>query len=291
MTAKQAVGRVGIWSIELRSPDPAARGEIADAVPELEGLGYGAIWLGSSPSVDDAALLLDVAPRIVVATGIVNVWQYPANEVAARSADLHARHPERFVLGLGASHPEIVEGYQRPYETVRRYLDELDAAPEPVPARWRVLAALGPRMLGLARDASAGAHPYLVTVEHTAQAREILGPEPLLAPEVNVVLEAEPDAARAIARARLGSYLSMRNYTSSWRRLGFTDDDLREGGSDRLVDALFVWGDAEAIASGVQAYLDAGADHVALQVTRRRGGAPVPSKEWRDLAEMLGLTA
>jgi probable F420-dependent oxidoreductase len=289
MTAKQAVGRVGVWTAELRTVDPNLKADVADAAAELDELGYGAIWLGRSPGVDNAAQLLDATPRVAVATGILSIWQHPARDVAAEVAAVRQRYPDRFVLGLGASHAHLVEGYQRPYTKMREYLDELDTAPAPVPVEWRVLAALGPKMLALAGERTAGAHPYMVSVEHTAQARETLGPDALLAPEVNVVLETDRDQARTIARDRLGPYLKLPNYASNLRRLGFGDDDLAGGGSDRLVDALFVWGDADTVVARTEEYFAAGADHLCFQVARAPSPAHFPRDEWRRLAEILGL--
>jgi probable F420-dependent oxidoreductase len=253
------VGRLGIWE---RRQESWLRE--AGALRELEELGFAAVWLGASPPADlkDAAELLDASSRLVVATGIVNVWDSPPEEVAASVRRLASG---RFLLGVGIGHRRAVgEAYVRPYDKLVGYLDALDTAGVPVQAR--ALAALGPRVLRLAAERTAGAHPYLVTPEHTARAREILGAGPLLAPEQKVVLETDPDAARALARRRLGPYLVLENYTNNWRRLGFTDEELAGEGSDRLVDALVAWGDEEAIRSRVAEHHAAGADHVALQV-------------------------
>jgi probable F420-dependent oxidoreductase len=281
------VGRIGIWSIGLRNEDPGAVGEIREAAAELEELGYGAIWLGGSPDVDRAIPPLEATSRITVATGILNIWQHDPAEVAGRHAVLNTTYRGRFLLGLGASHATAVEGYRRPYSTMVEYLDRLDA--EGNPKDERVLAALGPRMLELSRDRAAGAHPYLVTPEHTARAREILGPGPLLAPEVKVVLETDPERARAIARGHLGMYLRLPNYTNNLLRLGFTADDFGGGGSDRLVDATVAWGDAARVARRIAEHEGAGADHVVLQViTEDRMG--LPREQWRHLAAGLELT-
>lgn len=278
------LGRVGIWSIELRERGSTLQGEATEAAAELEELGYGTIWLGGSPGLKHAAPLLAATSRIVVATGILNIWQYDAADVAARVADLDPDQRDRFLLGLGASHAAFNDAYERPLSAVAAYLDRLDAVDQPVPPDRRVLAALGPRMLELARDRSAGAHPYLVTPEHTRRAREILGPKPLLAPEVKVVVESDPERARALARAHLELYLQLPNYTGNLRRLGFSADDLRSGGSDRFVDEVVAWGDVEAVVRRVAEHHDAGADHVCLQVLagdRRR--------QWRELADALEL--
>ena len=254
------LGRIGIW----RHPS----GLSPELAAEVEALGYGTIWVGGSPGGDLSVVesLLDSTDRITVATGIVNVWK---DDAAAIGADYHritARHPGRFLLGLGIGHPEATQEYQRPYAKLVSYLDELDELE--VPADGRVLAALGPRILRLAADRSAGAHPYLVTPEHTRQARQILGEGPLLAPEQKVILETDPERARAIGRPHVQNpYLGLTNYVSNLRRLGWADADLADGGSDALIDALVVHGDAEALGRGVTARLDAGADHVAVQVS------------------------
>jgi len=280
------LSRVGIWSIGLRNEDPNAAGEIREAAAELEGLGYGAIWLGGSPGVSHAVPLLEVTSRIVVATGILSIWDHDAAEVAARQAVLAIEHPGRFVLGLGASHAALAKAYDKPYSAMVDYLDRLDTAGSS--KSERVLAALGPRMLALSRDRAAGAHPYLVTPEHTATAREILGQGPLLAPEVKVVLDDDPVRARAAARRHLGMYLLLPNYTNSLLRLGFTGDDFRDGGSDRLVDATFACGGVEAARQRIAAHREAGADHVVVQVIAGEG-AVLPRSQWRDLAAGLEL--
>jgi probable F420-dependent oxidoreductase len=279
------LGRVGVWSwLPAAGLDQAV-----EAAAELERLGYGAFWFPESPgSFDIARALLEGTSRLVAATGIVSIWKHPPAESAAAQRELTAAHPGRFLLGLGVSHAFLVEGeYRRPLAKMREYLDELDTADPPVPASERVLAALGPRMLELARDRSAGAHPYLVTPEHTRRAREILGPDRLLATEQAVVLEADPQRARALGRQHLAVYLQAPNYTSNWLRLGFAEEDLADGGSDRLVDALVAWGDPDAIRERVARHHDAGADHLCLQVVTGEFRAPL--EEWRALASILGL--
>lgn len=282
---RTAVGRHGIWSAGLRSEDPARRGELAEAAAELEQLGFGAIWLGGSSAAHHAVPLLAATSRITVGTSIQSIWQYGAAESAAGFAEAEQAHPGRFVLGLGVSHAKLAEQYRRPYSALVAYLDELDAAG--VPADRRVLAALGPKTLKLSRDRAAGAVPYLVTPEHTAQAREILGAEALLAPELKVVPETDPVLARALARERLAPYLSLPNYTNSFLRLGFTEDDLASGGSDRLVEALFAWGDDSRIRTRIDAFHAAGADHVAIQVVDGNPGDSLPRKTWHRLSELL----
>jgi probable F420-dependent oxidoreductase len=285
------LGRVGVWNIGLRSEDPDARGEIADAAAELEELGYGAIWLGGSPGVQHAVPLIVATSRIVVATGILNIWEHDAATVARQHTELTSEHPGRFLLGLGVSHSAMVPNYRHPYSAMVEYLDALDAAAPAVPKNERVLAALGPKMLELARDRALGAHPYLVTPEFVSHARETLGRAPLLAPEAKVVVEADPGRARALARKHLAIYLQMENYTRNLLRLGFTEDDLREGGSDRLIDSCFAWGDLDNIRKRIAAFHDAGADHVAVQVIAGGDRMNLPRREWRELAGALGLKA
>jgi probable F420-dependent oxidoreductase len=280
------LGQIGIWNSGFREEDPRAAGEIREAAAELEQLGYDAIWLGASPGVRHAAPLLEATERLVVATGILNIWEYEPADVAEQQAALADRYPGRFLLGLGASHALLVKGYRKPYSTMVEFLDRLDAAGSAKDER--VLAALGPRMLALSRDRAAGAHPYLITPEHTAKAREILGPDSLLAPEVKVVLETDPDRARAAARGHLALYLGMPNYTGNLLRLGFVEDDFRDGGSDRLVDATFAWGDMEAVRARLAAHREAGADQLVIQVVTDDRVA-LPRAQWRALADGLEL--
>ncbi len=285
-----ALGRFGIWSSLLRGGGSAQGTELTDAASELEELGYAAVWLGGSSDIADAAPLVAATSTLTVATGILSIWDHAASDVAVRHAALTAAHPGRFLLGLGASHAQIAgAAYHRPYSTMVGYLDALDAAATPVPPAERVLAALGPRMLRLARDRALGAHPYLVSAEHTATARAELGPGALLAPELKVVLDADPDRARTAARAVLAPYLRMPNYTRNFQRIGFTEDDFATGGSDRLVDTVFAWGDETAVRDRVDAFLAAGADHLALQLVTAPGTPGLPHDGWRRLAELLEL--
>ncbi|SFY50353.1 LLM class F420-dependent oxidoreductase [Streptomyces sp. F-1] len=283
---KQRIGRYGVWDVALRAEEPDRRAEQDEAAAELEELGYGAIWLGGNSTAANAAPLIGATGRITVGTSIQSVWQREAAETAADFAELESAHPGRFVLGLGVSHGPMVQGYQRPYAAMVGYLDELDKAG--LPADRRVLAALGPKMLKLSGDRAAGAIPYLVTPEHTAKAREILGEQPLLAPELKVVLEADPARAREIARAYLSRYLKLPNYTNNFLRLGFTEADVADGGSDQLIDAVFAWGDDARVRERVDAFHEAGADHVALQVVTENTGNALPREEWRRLAALLG---
>lgn len=280
------LGKVGIWSWSIREEGAE------DAVAELEQLGYGTVWFPNSPAAfERARALLEATRRVVVATGIVSIWTHPPEAAAAAHHELVREHPGRFVLGLGVSHAHLVNAeqpgrYRQPLARMREYLDALDAAEHPVPREERVLAALGPRMLELSRDRTAGAHPYLVTVQHTREARELLGPDAVLAPEQAVVLETDPDRARALGRQHLSRYLLAPNYTNSWLRLGFTPGDLENGGSDQLVDGLVAWGDAGAIRERVAQHHEAGADHVCLQVITA-DPASLPREEWRTLAGAL----
>ncbi|WP_406330305.1 LLM class F420-dependent oxidoreductase [Streptomyces sp. NBC_00203] len=282
---KETAGRYGIWSVGLRSEDPAKRAEIAEAAAELEQLGYGAVWLGGSSAAHHAVPLLEATSRLTVGTSIQSIWQYGAEASAAGFAEVDAAHPGRFVLGLGVSHAKLADQYRRPYSALVAYLDALDAAG--VPAERRVLAALGPKTLQLSADRAAGAIPYLVTPEHTAQARAILGEAPLLAPEFKVVPETDPTRARALAREALAMYLSLPNYTNSFLRLGFTEDDLADGGSDRLIDALYAWGDEDRIRDRINAFHEAGADHVAIQVVDGGPRDGLQREAWRRLADLL----
>ncbi|ARP70403.1 LLM class F420-dependent oxidoreductase [Streptomyces pluripotens] len=282
---RRTVGRYGIWSAGLRAEDPARRSELAEAAAELQELGYGAVWLGRSSAAHHAVPLLQATRSLTVGTSIQSIWQHQADASAAAFAEVEAAHPGRFVLGLGVSHAKLADQYRRPYSALVAYLDALDAAG--VPIARRVLAALGPKTLELSRDRAAGAVPYLVTAEHTARAREILGEGPLLAPELKVVLESDPARARALARDSLALYLALPNYTNNFLRLGFTEEDLADGGSDRLVDSVFAWGDDDRVRERINAFQEAGADHVALQVVFDGPRDALPREEWRRLASLL----
>jgi probable F420-dependent oxidoreductase len=280
-------GATGIWSPQLREGDPH---EVAEAAAELEEMGFGTIWVPGREHDDleeRLRLLLSSTSRVTVATGIVSIWTHPAEQVAAMHGRLTSEFPGRFLLGLGVSHAPAVGGrYRKPLTEMVQYLDTLDGADPPVPRTERVLAALAPRMLALARDRARGSHPYLVTPEHTRIAREALGPDALLAPEQTVVLVEDPDAARAIARGWLARYLQLPNYADNWLRIGFDGADVENGGSDRLVDALVAWGNVDAIRARVDAQRTAGADHVALQVVTA-DPSQLPREQWRRLAQSL----
>ncbi|MEV0778346.1 LLM class F420-dependent oxidoreductase [Streptomyces sp. NPDC050428] len=282
-------GRIGIWSSALHPSEPAGVAAVSAAVAELDALGYGTLWLGGSPSLDQVVPVLAATRRITVATGILSIWDRQAPVVAEQTARIQRDAAGRFVLGLGVSHGGFNPNYARPYSTMVGYLDALDAAPDPVPPSQRVLAALGPKMLKLAAERAAGAHPYLVTAEHTAEARATLGPHALLAPELTVVLDTDIDQARTVARGMLSMYLQLPNYTNNLLRLGFAASDFADGGSDRLLAALFALGDAETVRARVDEYTAAGADHLALQVLTGDRRKDLPLAEWRTLAEALEL--
>jgi len=275
----------------LRYGEP---GPAAEAAAELESLGYSALWI---PDVGgdlfgSLANLLGATSTVTIATGILNVWMHTANDAAAAHARLTAEHGPRYLCGIGISHRPFIDmvnapgTYTKPVDTMAAYLDGLDAAATPLAVADRMLAALGPKMLELARTRTAGTHPYLVTPELTAMARAGIGPDGLVASEVGVVLETDPAKAREIARLHLQTYLALPNYANNWKRHGFTDDDIANGGSDRLVDALIGWGGEAAIAARVQQHRDAGADHVCVQVLTSDQRA-LPVDEWRTLAPVL----
>ena len=278
------IGRVGVWAMELRFGETDA---IDEAAVELDALGYGALWIPGG--IDDAVLgdidrLLSKTQRIVLGTGIINIWKQEAADVAAWWQGQSAERQARVLLGIGVSHaPLIGEGWVKPIAKTRTWIEDAIAAG--LAADALCVAALGPQMLALSRDRTAGAHPYLVTPEHTAAARAILGAGKLLAPEQGVVLESDPDTARALARGAVQFYTSLPNYANNWRRYGFTEEDIATV-SDRLVDGLFAWGGAEQIAARVKAHHDAGADHVCIQAVSASGleGA---RHAWRELAQVL----
>jgi probable F420-dependent oxidoreductase len=277
---RERLGRFGVWrGFSQVTPELAA---------ELERLGYGAVWLGASPPADLSLVdgLLGATTTLVVATGIVNMWASDPHVVAASFARIEASYPGRFLLGVGAGHPEATQAYAKPYDTLVAYIDALFA--DGVPGGSMVVAALGRKMLRLGADRTAGAHPYLVPADYTSQAREILGPGPLLATEHKAVLDADPRAARDIGRTRVQRpYLGLVNYTSNLRRLGWTDADLAGGGSDALIDALVAHGEPERVAARLTEHLTAGADHVCVQLLTPPGADPVDG--YRRLAAALPL--
>jgi len=264
----QRLGTVGVWrGVALLDPALAAT---------IEALGYGTIWQGSSPGSDLRAAeeLLDATGSLQIATGIVNIWQSDPAELADSYHRIEAKHPGRLLLGIGSGHREATPQRVRPLEAMARYLDVLDARNVPVQAR--VLSALGPRMLAMAAERSAGTHPYLTIPTQTRAARTTLGPDALVAPEQTVVFDTDPESARRTARGFLRNYLAMSNYTTTMRSAGFTADDIADGGSDTLVDTIIAHGGAPALAAAIRAHLDAGADHVCVQV-QPAGGDVVPA--------------
>ena len=252
------LGRFGVW---LRHQDIDE-----DVAAEVERLGFGTLWIGGSPSSDlePVATALAATSRLAVATGIVNIWAAPAEEIAEAFGRLERAYPGRFLLGIGAGHREV-NGPEavKPLQGMRDYLDVLDRGG--VPADRRVLAALGPKMLRLSAERAAGAHPYLVDPAYARTARGVLGDGPLLAPEHKLVLGTDAELTRQQARQGMSFYLGMRNYAANLERLGFTEDDLADGGSDALVDDLVAQGGPEDVAAVLHAYLAAGADHVVAQ--------------------------
>ena len=253
-----------------------------EQLQEIESLGYGAVWAGGSPAADLSWVdpILDATATLQLATGIVNIWTADAGPVSESFHRIDKAYPGRFLLGIGVGHPEAGHEYKKPYDALTEYLDALDQ--HGVPQDRRVVAALGPQVLKLSARRSAGAHPYLTTPEHTAQARELLGPEAFIAPEHKVVLTTDAEKARAVGRKALEIYLNLTNYLNSWTRLGFTDEDVAKPGSDHLVDAVVAYGTTDAIAARLKEHLDAGADHVAVQVLTS------PDKLVPGLAELAG---
>lgn len=281
VSLKPDLGRFGVWL--------AGRSVSGGVARQIESLGYGAVWVGGSPDAD----LNWVEPALAetstlqLATGIVNIWASPATEVAKSFERIESAYPGRFLLGVGVGHPEHTDVYTKPYDALVQYLDELDGGG--VPTSRRVLAALGPKVLALAAERSAGAHPYLTTPEHTAQARELVGNTVFLAPEHKVVLTENVNEAREIGRRTAEFYLDLSNYVNNWRRLGFTDDDVRKPGSDKLIDAVVAHGTPEHVAARLNEHLESGADHVAIQVLGGPDGKLLGALE--ALAGPLGLTA
>jgi probable F420-dependent oxidoreductase len=274
----ERLGSVGVWRGVTAVDAAMAR--------SIEELGYGTVWQGGSPGSDlrPAEGLLDATESLVVATGIVNIWKSDAAELADSYHRIQAKHPGRLMLGIGSGHREATPERVHPIDAMSSYLDVLDQRGVPVEAR--VLSALGPRMLAMAAERSAGTHPYLTIPSQTREQRTTLGPCALIAPEQTVILDTDPDAGRRVARAFLDAYLGLVNYTSTMQRGGFSAEDVAGGGSDRLVDAIVVHGDAAVLAAAVRAHLDAGADHVCVQVQPAEGDV-VPAL--RAIAAELAL--
>ncbi len=269
--------------------EQALRSQATEVAAEIEELGFSGLWLSAGHDQGLPTIfgdLLDATTSMTVASGIVSIWHATPDESAAAFADLERRHPGRFLLGIGTSHPTSTSEYNKPYSHTIAYLDGLDAAQTPVPVDRRIVAALGPKMLKLAGERSIGAFPYFVPPEHTAIARGILGPGPLLTPEQAVLLETDPVVARAIARAHMEYYLAQPNYTQSLRQFGFDDADFANGGSDRLADTIVAWGDVDQIAERVRAHHAAGADTVVVQVLTHEAN-DFAAADYRLLADAL----
>jgi probable F420-dependent oxidoreductase len=289
------LGATGIWTTQLENL-PAAQAQ--EAAAELEELGFGTLWSGEAmgrEALTNASLLLAGTKRIVIATGIANIYGRDPVTMAAAQKTLAEAYPNRFLLGLGVSHVPLVEQlrghrYDKPIPAMRAYLDAMDQAPYqavPPPSKpLRVLAALGPKMLQLSAERADGAHPYNTTPKHTAQARELLGPDPYLCPEQGVILQTDPAKARAIARKFLAIYLTLPNYTNNWLRLGFQEADFSNGGSDKLIDAVIAWGDLKAVLNRIREHHSAGADHVCIQVLTDNPKT-FPLREYRELASAI----
>jgi probable F420-dependent oxidoreductase len=284
------LGPVGIWSPELRT---GARGAVRDAAAELESLGWGALWipgLSGADTLEVAENLLDATTRVTVATGVVSIWSHPAELLAATHHRLAEVYDHRLLTGIGSSNAASAQRAGRAFPgaltAMDEYLDELDACPDPLPLRERFVAALGPRMTELATRRSRGLHPFLVTPQHTRAARAAVGPSALIAPHQAVVLERDPDLARAAARDGIGMYIGFPSYQANLRRLGFDDADLVPGGSNHLIDEMVAWGDLDVIATRIADHHTAGADHVALHVLPSRSARDVRAV-WRELAAML----
>jgi probable F420-dependent oxidoreductase len=276
------LGEFGVWT-SFRAIGEENAGEAAKLV---EDLGFGTFWLGGSPQLPALRPLLESTEQIVVATGILNVWASDPERVVADFAELENRFPGRVLLGIGIGHPEATSQYDRPLAAMRSFLDAIDAAATPVPRIRRCLAALGPKMLGVSAERSLGAHTYFVPVEHTRAARGTLGQAAILAPELACVLDADVQSARARARAYAALYLGLRNYTNNLRGHGFSEQDIADGGSDRLIDSIIPHGGAKEIAAAARRHLSAGADHVCLQSVGVQG---LPRAEWTALASALDL--
>lgn len=288
------LGQVGIWTFALDLQPSAHAQEVA---AELESLGYGAIWVPEAlgrEAFTNAALLLAATRRTIIATGIASIWGRDPMASASAQKTLCEAYDNRFLLGLGVSHAPLTgmrgHAYEKPLSFMRRYLEAMDVSPfmAPLPSRptRRVLAALAPKMLQLAKERAHGSHTYFVPPEHTSYARAVLGSKPILAVEQAAVIESDPQRARTVARQHMSTYLTLPNYVNNLKRLGFVDDDVSNGGSDRLVDAIVVWGDVSAIEKRVRAHHDAGATHVCVQVLDPDPRV-LPLWQWRELAPAL----
>jgi probable F420-dependent oxidoreductase len=274
------LGEYGIWTSyraigEENAPEAAAL---------VEELGYGTFWLGGSPRLPSLRPLLEGSERLVVGTAIVNIWAYDPAQLAAEYAELAADFADRLIVGVGVGHPEATGEYSKPLSAMREFLDGLDGAERPIPPESRCLAALAPKMLALSAERARGAIPYFIPVEHTRAARQQLGSGPLLAPEVAYVIDEDAERARAVGREYAAIYLGLSNYTNNLLNHGFEQADIRDGGSDRLIDAVIPHGSVEQVAAAVRAHREAGADHVCVQAVGEGG---VPREQWAALADAL----
>ncbi|MEY2779236.1 MAG: hypothetical protein RL623_416 [Actinomycetota bacterium] len=294
MTTRLDLGKIGIWTWTL---DGQPMAEACAAVQELEELGFKTLWIpeavGREPFAH-AGILLSATKKLIMATGIASMYARTAATMQAGQKTLTSAFPDRFLLGIGASHGHMVKSlhkteYVKPYSAMVEYLDAMDGglfmAAEPTTPTHRVLAALGPKMLKLAGERADGAHPYFTTPKHTAVAREILGSAPTLAPEQAVILETDPTKARAIARSYMGTYTRLPNYANNLLREGFTEEDIKTQ-SDKLVDAICAWGTLDTVRNRIKEHLDAGASHVSVQVLTE-GLVEMPKAQWRELATLL----
>lgn len=276
-------GTVGVWSSELRGND---RSKVADCAATLDALGYHTLWV---PGRDGGELFLDVntvldsAPNAVVVPAVLNIRMHDSSSTAAWYAEVRQRHPGRLLLGLGAGHAFPNHSYSKPLSEVRAYVDALETDKNPISAHELLLAALGPKMLRLAAERTVGAHTYFVTPAHTHTARQIMGPDSLLVPELKVVWDDNPDRARATARKHLAAALRMPNYSNNLLRLGFSETDITHGGSDLLIDGTVAWGSVDMILKRIREHLDAGADHVCIQILASTSDKS-PVKAWTELA-------
>ena len=273
-------GDFGVWTLYRR----IGRENAGAAARAAEEAGLGTFWLGGSPRLEDLRPLLEGSEKLVVGTSIVNIWAYDPADLVREFAALEADFSGRVCVGIGVGHPEATSDYKRPLSNLEAFLDGIDAAPSPIPTDRRIIAALGPKMLAMSARRSLGTIPYFTSVEHTRFARQAVGPDALVIPEIACVLDEDVERARATARKYAKLYLGLRNYTNALLGHGFEPADIEDGGSDRLIDHVIPHGSAADVAAAARAHVDAGADHVALQAL---GGEAVPAAEWRDLAAAL----
>jgi len=273
-------GDFGVWTLYRR----IGRENAGAAARAAEEAGLGTFWLGGSPRLEDLRPLLEGSEKLVVGTSIVNIWAYDPADLVREFAALEADFSGRVCVGIGVGHPEATSDYKRPLSNLEAFLDGIDAAPSPIPTDRRIIAALGPKMLAMSARRSLGTIPYFTSVDHTRFAREAVGPNALVIPEIACVLDEDVERARATARKYAKLYLGLRNYTNALLGHGFEPADIEDGGSDRLIDHVIPHGSAADVAAAARAHVDAGADHVALQAL---GGEAVPAAEWRDLAAAL----